>query len=425
VITYLTLDPSVHGVGLPIVEGVEGVAVPVNMGDDSPYEDDSSTTDLVCKKKSCKSGTAVSKCKVKRCTKSTCVSCFNGMLKQHKLEPLRDPINGEIIMCCSKTHYQIALKQQKAQKPVATSETPTAAAPASRPTDLPVAVSKATKKKANTELTDNNKLAWNRDGPKGPSDPINSESILMKWLLEEGNFNKYCECKGGMTKKKFAEQIVILIKEAGILSKRDDKQVRNKIEYLQKQFRATLDWSTKATGQGIKDGNPLNWENTLRSKFHLYFDLLPIMGTRASASPIIDSEKGLDTTDNKDDNNSDEDDTTISNNNDGNRKKNKKTNKHRRVIMDSSDEEKPAAKHVLTVGDIICYKVPDGSDGKFVYTVDMVDHIIQPTDFEDVSSSRLMLRDDGTIENDTLVSQMTTLRQRHSPLFVSLYRLNV
>jgi hypothetical protein len=158
VITHTTLDPSVHGVGLPTVEGVEGVegvavrvAVPVTMGEDSTYEEDSSTPELVCKKKSCKSGTAVSKCKIKLCKKSSCVTCFKGMLKQHK-------------------------------------------------------------------------LAWNRDGPKGASDPINSESNLMKWLLEEGNYNKYCACIGGMTKERFAEQIVDQIKEAGILSKRDDKQ---------------------------------------------------------------------------------------------------------------------------------------------------------------------------------------------------------
>jgi hypothetical protein len=83
--------------------------------------------------------------------------------------------------------------------------------------------------------------------------------------------------------------------------------------------------------------------------------------------------------------------------------------------MDSSDDEKPAAKHILTVGDIICYKATDEIDGKPVYTFTRVDHIIQASVFEDSSSSHMFLRNDNIIENDTLVSSMNMLRHRHSP----------
>ena len=274
---------------------------PNTMSDDS--DDPSFTLELVCKRKSYKSGTTVTQCSVKKCTKSSCVSCYREMLSKHGLSPLRDR-KGEIVMCCSKAHYKIASKNAKLQKGCGKTSTPTAAAFGNQPptaaafgnqrTGVDAPGSPPAKKKKTTQPKDLNKLPWNRDGAKGPSDPNNSEAILMKWLLEEGNYTRYCECKHGMTKKKFAEQIVEIIKDAGIWSNRDDKQVRNKIEYLQRQFRQTHDWATKSTGQGVKEGNPLNWENTIRGKFPFYFDLLNVMGTRASGSPIIDSEKGLD-----------------------------------------------------------------------------------------------------------------------------------
>ena len=34
-------------------------------------------------------------------------------------------------------------------------------------------------------------VPWSKDGPDGPDDPVNSESILIGWLLEPGNYSKF------------------------------------------------------------------------------------------------------------------------------------------------------------------------------------------------------------------------------------------
>jgi hypothetical protein len=70
VISHLTLDPSVHGVGLPNA-AAEGVDLPNTMSDNSTDDDDCLTPALVCKKKSCKSGTTISQCSIKLCIKSS------------------------------------------------------------------------------------------------------------------------------------------------------------------------------------------------------------------------------------------------------------------------------------------------------------------------------------------------------------------
>ena len=103
---------------------------PNTMSDDS--DDPSFTLELVCKRKSYKSGTTVTQCSVKKCTKSSCVSCYREMLSKHGLSPLRDR-KGEIVMCCSKAHYKIASKNAKLQNGCAKTSTPTAAAFGNQP----------------------------------------------------------------------------------------------------------------------------------------------------------------------------------------------------------------------------------------------------------------------------------------------------
>ena len=134
VISYVTLDPSVHGVCFPpkalFSEPSKLLLSPNTMSDDS--DDPSFTLELVCKRKSCKSGTTVMQCSVKKCTKSSCVSCYREMLSKHGLSPLRDR-KGEIVMCCSKAHYKIASKNAKLQKGCGKTSTPTAAAFGNQP----------------------------------------------------------------------------------------------------------------------------------------------------------------------------------------------------------------------------------------------------------------------------------------------------
>jgi hypothetical protein len=222
---------------------------------------------LVCKKKNCKSKTTVYRCAVKDCSKCSCVACYNAMLKKYKLIPTTND-KGEIVVVCTPSHHANLLKKQE----------------------------KTSKKDSPSLVTQVTKAGWNNDGKNGRNDPNTSEQILMNWLLEEGNFAAYCKCDFGMTKKNFATKIADTINRAGVLCKRDAKQVLNKIGHIQKLFRATRDWAYNTTGQGLKEESPF------------YYELELVMGGRASASPIIDAEKGLSSSD--DDNSSQSDNLT-------------------------------------------------------------------------------------------------------------------
>ena len=260
---------------------------------------------LICKKKKCKSGTTVSRCSVKNCIKCSCVACYKDMLSKHQLEPVLTS-KGEIVMTCSKSHYTISAKNLSKQSDK----------------DSPAS---------------SGKYSWNNDGKNGRKDPNTSEYVLLNWLMEEGNYAAFCKCDHGMTKKKFAIKIANLINDAGVTCRRDDKQVLNKISHIQKSFRETLDWAYNTTGQGLKEEDEDKWEATIRRRCPHFYDLLPIMGERASASPVIDSEKGIDTTDDSSDSLSDS------------------ASQSTYVPKDPPIAGKKLAKDVLQVGDIITY----------------------------------------------------------------------
>ncbi len=67
---------------------------------------------------------------------------------------------------------------------------------------------------------------------------------------------------------------------------RTGENVRSKTVHMEGDFRKTHEWSTGVTGAGIleRDGKT-TWDAALRNMFDYYFDLLPIMGDRASSQP--------------------------------------------------------------------------------------------------------------------------------------------
>jgi len=70
------------------------------------------------------------------------------------------------------------------------------------------------------------------------------------------------------------------------LVNRTGENVKSKIVHMEGDFRKTHKWSTGETGAGIleRDGET-KWKDALTNMFEYYFDLLPIMGDRASSQP--------------------------------------------------------------------------------------------------------------------------------------------
>jgi hypothetical protein len=129
-------------------------------------------------------------------------------------------------------------------------------------------------------------ILWDQDGKDGPDDPNTSMRILLDWLLVEGNYNRY-RGNGGHSKLYYCRIIADRIKAAGCVFERSDKQVKSKIEHLERQFRKARFWATFQTGAGLQATDVGTYRSVLYSKCAHYDDLLPIMAERAGTEPQL------------------------------------------------------------------------------------------------------------------------------------------
>lgn len=131
------------------------------------------------------------------------------------------------------------------------------------------------------------RLNWTNDGKNGPDDPQSSERILLDWLMFPGNYNDKWRGKGnkGQKKKQVAMEIAQVINDAGVLVKRDDRQVRNKIQHLERQFRDAYDFANTETGAGLLKEDQVVFDDAVMQKCSNYYDLLDIFSDRASSKP--------------------------------------------------------------------------------------------------------------------------------------------
>ena len=99
---------------------------------------------------------------------------------------------------------------------------------------------------------------WNNDGP---TEDVNSLSILLRWITAEGNYNRYRgDIQHGKTKSAIAGEIVSLMEGQGIAkSLTAAKDVMTKI------------CSLEYTGAGIEDEATLKAAVTKRCRF--YYEL--------------------------------------------------------------------------------------------------------------------------------------------------------
>jgi hypothetical protein len=135
------------------------------------------------------------------------------------------------------------------------------------------------------------RLLWTRDGKGGPDDTNTSMSILLKWLLSEGNYSKYRggPASNGKGKLYWAALISSDMKRAGVRKYRSPKAIKNKIILLEDSFKHAHDWAGQ-TGAGVKEDDPRSFNEYVLKKCPYYFDLLEVMQDRSTSRPQLTSD---------------------------------------------------------------------------------------------------------------------------------------
>jgi hypothetical protein len=105
---------------------------------------------------------------------------------------------------------------------------------------------------------DSGRGKWNADSKNGPDDGHMSMKILLDWMLEEGNYSRYCgKDNNGVRKQLFASLLAAKMKAEILSEGRTAKQVMEKIRQLEDSFREAHAFANPETGAGIqeKQGN--------------------------------------------------------------------------------------------------------------------------------------------------------------------------
>jgi hypothetical protein len=135
-------------------------------------------------------------------------------------------------------------------------------------------------------MTKGLRLLWGRDGKNGENDPNSSEAILLNWLTEADNYNRY-RGKGneGETKIEFCQDVANIINAAGVVKNRSADDVKKKIETLEKQMRKAAEWASQ-TGAGLMEsGNQTAFRDYITKICEHYYILEPVWGDRVGLLP--------------------------------------------------------------------------------------------------------------------------------------------
>ncbi|GAX18426.1 hypothetical protein FisN_2Lu077 [Fistulifera solaris] len=126
-----------------------------------------------------------------------------------------------------------------------------------------------------------------KDGKYDKEDPNTSEALLLRWMMEPGNYNCYREFDR-MHWIRISQEIAEYINASGVVRKETTAEVKEKIDLIEKQMhRANLSrWNNR---EGFKNSDPKVFLEEMTKICEHYEVFIPIYDNRICPLPKVTS----------------------------------------------------------------------------------------------------------------------------------------